>query len=176
MKEKKMKIQINKIALLLMIVLSISACSSLEPIKEDIINKNNSYSELGYKSVSKAAKKHDVDVNFALAVAHAESRGNCNATSYAGAKGVMQVMPGTARKYGVRKSRSLYNCSLGADVGVRELKYCLKISQGNKKKALTCYNAGPAWVISKKYKGRYIPKETRSYIYKILKVRINKIT
>ena len=118
----------------------------------------------GYKAVHRAALKHGVDVGFALAVAKQESRGNCKARSHANAMGVMQVIPETARKHGIRKSSRLYNCQVGADVGVRELKSCLQKARGKKALALTCYNAGPAWITSKKYRGRRIPRETRNYI------------
>lgn len=118
----------------------------------------------GYRAVKIAALRHGVDVNFALSVAKQESRGNCKARSHANAKGVMQVIPGTAKKYGVRRSSKLYNCKIGADVGVRELKSCLKKARGNKPKALACYNAGPAWITSKKYRGKRLPSETRNYI------------
>ena len=124
----------------------------------------------------KAALKHGVDVNFALRVARQESRGNCNATSSANAKGVMQVIPGTARKHGVRHPNTLYNCKIGADIGVRELKSCLKMAGGNRVQALVCYNAGPAWITSHKYRGRRIPAETRDYIKKITGKSVAKVT
>lgn len=130
----------------------------------------------GYKAVHKAALKHGVDVNFALRVAKQESRGNCNATSHANAKGVMQVIPGTARKHGVTRASTLYNCTIGADVGVRELKSCLQKARGNRVQALVCYNAGPAWITSIRYRGRRIPAETRQYIKKITGKTVAKVT
>ncbi len=138
----------------------------------DGINLNAS----GYKEVHKAALKHGVDVGFALKVAKQESRGNCNATSSANAKGVMQVIPGTARKHGLRQANSLYNCKIGADIGVRELKSCLNKARGNQVQALVCYNAGPAWITSPKYRGRRIPSETRNYIKIITGKSVAKVT
>ena len=121
----------------------------------------------GYRAVKVAALRHGVDVNFALSVAKQESRGNCKARSGSNAKGVMQVVPGTARKHGLKRSSRLYNCKVGADIGVRELKSCLKKAKGNKPRALACYNAGPGWITSRKYRGKRLPSETRKYIQKI---------
>ena len=130
----------------------------------------------GYQAVVKAARKHNVDVRLALAVAKAESGGNCKARSSKNAKGVMQVIPSTGRKHGVRKSNALYNCNIGAEVGIKELKYCLRLAGGNRPKALTCYNAGPGWLTSRRYKGRNIPSETRKYIKNITGKNVRKVT
>lgn len=111
--------------------------------------------------VIKAAKRHGVDTDFALRVAYAESRFNCKARSKAGARGIMQVMPGTGRKYGYSPSQ-LMSCAKGADAGVRELKYCLGLAKGNKSRAAICYNCGPGCL-----DGRRLPRETKAYIGKV---------
>jgi len=133
-------------------------------------------SKPGFRAVKAAARKYGVDVNFALGVAAQESRGKCGARSHANAKGVMQVIPGTARKHGVRRSKRLYNCKVGAETGVKELKHCLKVARGNRPKALACYNAGGGWLTSRKYRGRRLPRETRKYIKIITGKRVERVT
>jgi len=112
----------------------------------------------GYAAVYAAAKKHGVDPNLALRVAKQESRGNCKALSHAGARGVMQVIPSTARPHGVSASE-LYNCKRGAEAGVRELKKLHSMYGGDIKKVLVGYNCGIGCV----QKGR-MPAETKSYV------------
>ena len=132
----------------------------------------------GYKHVEAAAKRYGVPVRFALGVAAQESRGNCKATSHAGARGIMQVMPGTARKHGYTKNQ-MYDCRTGAIAGVKELKYCLNLAKGNKAKALACYNAGPGWLTggkNKRYIGKRLPRETRRYIKTITGKKVERVT
>jgi len=138
--------------------------------------KSVSLRKRGYREVKNAAIQHGIDPNFALKVAWAESGGRCGLTSHAGARGVMQVMPATGRKHGIKNSRTLYNCRTGAQTGVKELKSCLAKAKRDRTKALVCYNAGPAWLSKAKYRGRTIPRETQIYIRKILGKKVKKIT
>ena len=115
-------------------------------------------SKPGYAAVYAAAKKHGVNVNLALRIAKQESRGRCSATSHAGARGVMQVMPGTGRRHGYSKS-SLHNCKSGADAGVRELKRLQSASGGDLRKVLIGFNCGQGC-----WKRKKLPKETIDYI------------
>ena len=114
-----------------------------------------------HRAVITAANKHDVPVHVALAFATVESGMRCNATSHAGARGVMQVMPGTARKHGVNPAK-LHNCDTGAMAGVLELRECLERTDGNIARAAICYNAGPGAL-----NWRSLPRETQHYITKI---------
>lgn len=66
-----------------------------------------------------AARRHSVPVNLALAVAYTESGLRCNARNRSGARGVMQVMPRTARGVGVHGN--LLDCRTGAEAGMRYL-------------------------------------------------------
>jgi len=117
----------------------------------------------GYAAVYKASIKHGVDPNFMLKVAKQENGGRCKRDSSAGAKGVLQVMPGTARQHGISKASKLNDCNIGADVGVREMKKLLAMTRGNKAQALVGYNCGPACIGRKR-----LPKETRHYVKAIL--------
>lgn len=118
----------------------------------------------GFRAVITAARKNGVNPAFALAVARREAGGQCGLTSPAGAQGVLQVMPATARRYGLE--RKLLQCEAGATAGVLELKRLLKLFNGNQRKALIAYNCGIACV-----KRSRLPKETRHYVSTISKVQ-----
>lgn len=72
-----------------------------------------------HKIVTEAALRHGVPPKLAHAVAKVESGYRCNARSRAGARGVMQVMPATARGVGVHGN--LFECRTGAEAGMRYL-------------------------------------------------------
>jgi hypothetical protein len=112
----------------------------------------------GYAAVYAAAKRHGVDPNLALRIAKQESRGNCKARSSANARGVMQVIPSTARPHGVSASE-LYNCKKGAEAGVKELKTLLADTNGDLRKTLVGYNCGRGC-----WKRKRLPRETTQYI------------
>lgn len=78
-------------------------------------------SRVGYAVVSHVAAEMGVPRNFAIAVTQQESGGNCRARSWAGAKGVLQVMSYTAEKDGYDPHR-LYECEYGARAGLAELR------------------------------------------------------
>lgn len=113
----------------------------------------------GYREVAKAARKYGVETTFMLKVAKQESGGNCNAVSRAGARGPTQVMPGTAARHGVKNSRKLHNCRIGAETGVKEMARLLKVCKGDKRCALIGYNCGEACI-----KRKRLPAETKHYI------------
>jgi soluble lytic murein transglycosylase-like protein len=97
--------------------------------------------------INDAAQKHDVAPELARAVAWVESRGNQFSTSPAGAKGVMQLMPDTAKGLGVV---NIYDPASNIDGGVRFLKYLLVKYSNDVDKALAAYNWGPGHVDSDK--------------------------
>ena len=89
--------------------------------------------------VKESARKHNVPPRLALAVADVESRFQCHARSRAGARGVMQVMPRTARGVGVHGN--LYDCRIGAEAGMRYLSAIIK-RHGVSCASISLYNRG----------------------------------
>jgi soluble lytic murein transglycosylase-like protein len=90
-------------------------------------------------AVKEAAKRHNVPQKLAFAVADVESRFQCHARSRAGARGVMQVMPRTARGVGVHGN--LYDCRTGAEAGMRYLSAIIK-RHGVSCASISLYNRG----------------------------------
>ncbi len=107
--------------------------------------------------------RHAMSPDFVRAVIHAESAFNPRARSVKGAMGLMQLMPQTARAYGVFDP---YNAAENIRAGVAYLRSLLDRFNQNEELALAAYNAGPNAV--EKY-GRTVPpyKETRNYVAKI---------
>jgi len=158
--------------------LALSSCSALTLKQKKQINTKQ-YQGKGYEQVIKYAKINKVsDINLALAVAKAESDGRCKLTgprNYTGkrARGIMQVMPDTAAKWGITKPSQLYKCSTGANVGTKELADCQRKAKNDFNKTLICYNAGPGYITKgTRWYGK-IPGETKNYIKKITKYYYN---
>lgn len=112
--------------------------------------------------VETSAKTHGVDPKLVHAVIKAESNYDPTAVSPKGAIGLMQLMPGTAERFGVDPWQPAQNI----DGGVRYLKWLLE-QFGDISLALAGYNAGEGAVM--KY-GRTIPpyRETQNYVDKVL--------
>ncbi len=112
-----------------------------------------------------AAAAH-VSVALVKAVVHAESGFNPGAVSPKGASGLMQLMPSTARRYGVR---NVFNPAQNVGAGVRYLKDLLVEFDGNHRLALAAYNAGASAVL--RYRGVPPFNETQTYVRRVMHYR-----
>jgi len=114
--------------------------------------------------IRKAAERYRVDYALVKAVIKAESNFNPSAVSRKGAKGLMQLMPGTAGDLGVTDS---FRPEDNIHGGVRYLRYLLDLFNGDLKLALAAYNAGENAVLL--YNGIPPYKETKTYIQRVLR-------
>lgn len=110
------------------------------------------------------ARSYELEPALIRAVIHVESCYNPRAKSRAGAIGLMQLMPGTAKRFGVK---DIYDPMQNMRGGVRYLKLLLAMFKDNLRLALAAYNAGENAV--KRYGGVPPYKETRGYITKVMR-------
>lgn len=113
--------------------------------------------------INKAAATYGVDPNLIAAMIQQESGFNPRAVSHAGAKGLMQLMPATARGLGVKDS---FNPEQNIMGGTKYIAQQLKAFGGDIEMALAAYNAGPGNV--RKYGGIPPFAETQKYVPKVL--------
>jgi len=114
-----------------------------------------------------AAHAAAVEPALVLAVAAVESAFDVNAISHKGARGLMQLMPATAARYGITDLQALMQPHTNAQAGSRHLADLLRLFDGDIELALAAYNAGVGAVL--KY-GRQIPPypETQRYVKNVL--------
>lgn len=114
--------------------------------------------------VEDAARQYGLDPNLLHAMIKVESGYDPRALSAKGARGLMQLMPGTARRFGVSDA---FNPRENVRAGAEYVRWLLKLFQGDIELALAGYNAGEQAVIRAGYR---IPAyvETRDYVPKVL--------
>jgi soluble lytic murein transglycosylase-like protein len=114
-------------------------------------------------AIRQAAAKYNLSADLIRSVIRAESNFQPTAVSSAGAMGLMQLMPDTARDLGVTNA---FDVRQNVDGGARYLRQMLDRFNGDLKLALQAYNAGPGAV--EQYKGDVPFTETRQYVKRVL--------
>ena len=113
--------------------------------------------------IYRAGQKTGVDPRFIHAVINQESKYNTKAVSPVGAQGLMQMMPATAERFGLKDP---FDPAANVEAGTKYLKWLLKRFDGDVSLALAGYNAGEGAV--DKYKGVPPYSETQNYVKKIV--------
>lgn len=114
--------------------------------------------------IQDSAKKHNVPIELICGVIIQESGGNPRAKSHCGARGLMQLMPATARRFGVKNS---YDPAQNIDGGTKYLRFLMDRFDGNLELVLAGYNAGEGNVA--KYGNKIPPfRETQNYVPAVL--------
>ncbi|MGA2888419.1 MAG: lytic transglycosylase domain-containing protein [Terracidiphilus sp.] len=116
-----------------------------------------------HEMLIKAGKEHNLDVDLLASLIKAESAGNAHAVSRAGAQGLMQLMPATAKNLGVNDS---FKPDENVRGGTTYLDALLIRYNDNLSLALAAYNAGPEAVA--KYNGIPPYRETRAYVARVI--------
>ncbi|HYO63839.1 MAG TPA: lytic transglycosylase domain-containing protein [Pyrinomonadaceae bacterium] len=113
--------------------------------------------------IVESGRRNGVDPVLLYAIMHRESAFKKRAISYKGARGLMQLMPGTARRFGVT---DIFDPRQNIEAGAKYMNFLLNRFGGNVPLALAGYNAGEGAV--EKY-GRRVPpySETREYVRRI---------
>jgi len=114
--------------------------------------------------IEQTANKYEVDPKLVHAVIQTESAYDAHAISSAGAVGLMQLMPATARRFGVIDR---HDPNQNVEGGIRYLKHLIKLFESNVRLAVAAYNAGENAVMKYGYSIPPYP-ETQNYVKQVL--------
>ena len=136
---------------------------------------------LGFeKEITRAAKREKINPAWAFAIIRRESSFMSDANSPVGAKGLMQIMPATAKQLAQKRvtKKKLLNATYNIKLGTQYLQQLLKQFNGNQVLATASYNAGPHRVKQWLKNGKALPAdiwietipytETREYVKSVL--------
>jgi soluble lytic murein transglycosylase-like protein len=142
--------------------LDLSAGIVPDQIIADVGENASSVPEQYAPKIAELSRRFDLSPSLLEALVWQESRWRPNSVSHAGARGLAQLMPGTARDLGVDPEDPMQNLEGGA----RYLREQLDRFDGDLEKALAAYNAGPARVI----RAGGVPNihETKQYVAAIM--------
>lgn len=112
--------------------------------------------------IEEKARRHEVDPDLVESVIQVESNYDATAVSPKGALGMMQLIPATAQRFGVR---NVFDPGDNIEGGVKYLKHLQTLFGGDRKLTLAAYNAGEAAVA--RYKGVPPYAETQDYVVKV---------
>lgn len=115
--------------------------------------------------IYEAARHSSLNPRVVAAVIEAESAGNARAVSRVGARGLMQLMPATAERFGVPLAK-LFDPVRNLEAGTRYLSWLIDQFSGDLPKVLAAYNAGENAVL--RYGGVPPYRETQAYVRHIL--------
>lgn len=140
--------------------------SAYKDVKASISSDNSTINE----AVETASRKYGIDKALIMAVIKQESDFNPNATSSAGAQGLMQLMPETAKEVGVTDP---YDIEQNIDGGTKYLKSMLELCGNSKQLALAAYNAGLGTLkknnVDSVEEISKLSNETKNYVNKVMK-------
>jgi soluble lytic murein transglycosylase-like protein len=139
---------------------SVSAATQEEVLPADIPTSGDAYLD---RIIFNAGEEEGVDPRFIHAVIVQESKYESNALSHAGARGLMQLMPATGKRFGCTDPNDVVS---NVRAGTKYLAWLLKRFDGDVRLALAGYNAGEGAV--DKYNGVPPYNETQNYVRKIV--------
>jgi hypothetical protein len=117
------------------------------------------------KQIYKVALRYALNPHLVAAVVQAESDFNPRARSRKGACGLMQVLPSTARRFGLHRRRDLFNPTKNLDTGARYLRWLVDRFGDDAMRVLAAYNSGEGNV--ERFGGLPPFPETRGYVQHI---------
>jgi soluble lytic murein transglycosylase-like protein len=118
------------------------------------------------KAIAHAAEQYNIAPSLIRAVIQAESSFRSKAVSKAGAKGLMQLMPATAKELGVKDP---FNIEQNISGGTKYLRRMLDLFGGDPQLAVAAYNAGPGTII--RSGGRVPYQETLAYVDRVMNLK-----
>jgi soluble lytic murein transglycosylase-like protein len=118
------------------------------------------------EQIYEIAVRHAINPHLVAALVHVESAFNPRAVSRKGACGLMQLLPETARRFGLKKKKEIFDPVKNLEAGIRYLKWLNKRFNGDVHRVLAAYNAGEGAV--DRFGGIPPYRETQQYVRKIL--------
>jgi len=116
--------------------------------------------------IRRKAREHQVDFALVKAIVHVESSFNPYAVSHRGARGLMQLLPATAKRHGIH---DVYDPAQNIEAGIRHLKYLGTLFNNKNHLVLAAYNAGENAVL--RHNGIPPYTETQMYVRKVLQMK-----